>query len=177
MVIEVEIRSFITPEEYKKFIAFFTANGKLINKDFQETYYFNAKEDLRIQRNDFFSKIWLKKGKLHDEAREEIEIKFAREDFSKLESLFLALGFKVEIKWFRLRHTFEWKGISVMVDYTKGYGHILELEKLCSDKEKASSLALLKKRMKELHVKKTPKQEFDKKYNYYKENWKTLTSS
>ena len=86
--IEVEIRSFISSEKYEELIEFFKENAEFINDDYQETYYFDAEQDLRIQRNNNYSKIWLKKGKLHDEQREEIEIKFNKEDFEMLERLF-----------------------------------------------------------------------------------------
>ena len=99
--IEVEIRSFISKEEYDRLLDFFKEKSKLIKKDNQESFYFDSEQDLRIQKNDFYSKIWLKKGKLHDKYREEIEIKFNKEDFNKIEDLFIALGYKIEIKWIR----------------------------------------------------------------------------
>jgi predicted adenylyl cyclase CyaB len=172
--IEVEIRSFISEDKYKELIGFFSKNGKLANADSQTTYYFDAEMDLRIQKNDFFSKIWIKKGKIHDEFREEIEIKYAKEDFEKLEKLFLMLGYDVAIKWFRKRHTFEWQNVNVMVDYTKGYGYIIELEKKATETEKDKTLEMLKQKMNLLKIPITPKKEFDEKYEYYKKNWKQL---
>ena len=172
MNIEVEVRSFISKEKYEELLEFFKKEGKFVNEDYQETLYFDTKEDLRIQKNNFFSKIWLKKGKIHDDYREEIEIKFDRNDFEKLKKLFLILGFNVEIKWLRKRYTFKWQDMDVMIDYTKGYGYIIELEKISSEKEK--TLKLLKQKLKILNISLTPKEEFDKKYNYYKENWKSL---
>ena len=59
---------------------------------------------------------YLKKGKIHDDHREEIEIKFEKEQFNQLEKLFLALDMNVDIKWFRTRHTFKWQEINVMID-------------------------------------------------------------
>jgi len=174
--IEVEVRSFISKEEYGRLLDFFKKNAKLIKEDYQETYYFNSEKDLRIQRNKFFSKIWLKEGKIHDDWREEIEIKCDKEDFEKLERVFMALGFNIEIKWFRKRYQFDWKGIKVCVDYTKGYGYILELEKICSKEEKEKTLEILKQKLKELNIKPTPKEEFEKRFQYYKENWKKLIS-
>lgn len=174
MNIEVEIRSFISKEKYEELIKFFNKEGEFINEDYQETYYFDSKEDLRIQKNNFFSKIWLKKGKIHDEHREEIEIKFDKDEFEKLEKLFVFLGFNVQIKWFRTRHTFKWEEIDVMVDYTKGYGYIIELEKISNEEDKNKILELLKDKMKKLDIEITPKEEFDKKFNYYKEHWKEL---
>lgn len=175
MSIEVEIRSFVSEKEYNELLAFFKKNSEFVNEDDQVTYYFDCEQDLRIQKNSFFSKIWMKKGRIHDEHREELEIRFAREDFDKLEELFIELGFKVEIKWFRKRHTFKWQNIDVMVDFTKGYGYIIELEKKCTEKEKDKTLALLKERMRTLKIPLTPREEFEKKYEHYKKNWRKLT--
>ncbi len=108
MTTEVEIRAFIDKNKYNELLAFFKKNGKYLGVDHQETYYLDSESDLRIQKNNSFSKIWLKKGNMHDEAREEIEVKFAREDFPKIEKIFRLLGFAVKIKWLRLRKTFEW---------------------------------------------------------------------
>lgn len=175
--IECEVRSFITEEQYESLSERFKKEAVFCGEDKQVTYYFDSKEDLRIQLGNDFSKIWLKKGKLHDEHREEIEIKCKREDFEKLERLFLALGYKVEIKWFRARKTFTRGDIDVMLDYTRGYGYIIELEKMSAQKDKEKTIELLKEKMKELGIPFTPKEEFDKRYQYYKENWKKLLSS
>jgi predicted adenylyl cyclase CyaB len=176
MDIEVEIRSFISKEKYSELMAFFKKDGKFISDDHQETHYLDENGDVRIQSNQFYSKIWMKKGKLHDEQREEFEIKFGKEDFPKLESLFSHLGYKTHIKWLRNRTTFEWQGISVMVDYTKGYGYIIELEKMSNDVNKDVDLKILKEKLKSLGLEQSSKEEFSKKYADYKENWKSLIS-
>ena len=172
--IEVEIRSFITKEQYNKLLDYFKKEGRFVKEDYQETYYFDAKEDLRIQRNNSYSKIWAKEGKIHDEAREELEIKFDRNEFEKLEELFLKLGFKVQIKWFRKRNEFNWKGIKVCLDHTRGYGYIIELEKLCSKNNEKETLNLLKEKLKELKIPLTSREEFEEKFEYYRKNWKEL---
>lgn len=172
---EVEIRSFVTEEKYKDLLDYFRKHGGGEKEDFQETFYFDSPSDLRIQRNNFFSKIWLKKGKIHEEFREEIEIRFPREDFENLEKIFLALGFEVKIKWFRKRHEFEWNGINVCVDYTKGYGYIIELEKIVEENDKEDALEELKKKMSELGIPLTPREEFDSKFRDYEKNWKVLS--
>lgn len=172
--IEVEIKSFITKEEYNELIKFFRKNAEFINEDNQTTYYFDCEQDLRIQKNDFFSKICLKKGKLHDQYREEIEVKFDKEDFEYLERLFLNLGYNIQIKWFRKRHSFKWADIDVMLDYTNSYGHIIELESKSSEENKGIILKKLKERLDSLNIKLTPREEFEKKFEYYKNNWKEL---
>jgi len=172
--IEVEIRSFITKEQYESLKERLKKEADFGGEDEQVTYYFDSKQDLRIQKNSNFSKIWLKKGDIHDEHREEIEIICKKEDFEKLEQLFLELGYNIEIKWFRKRLTFKWNDVDVMLDYTKGYGYIIELEKMVAPTEKETTVAYLKEKMKELGVTLTPKEEFDKKYRHYKENWKNL---
>jgi len=174
MSIEVEIRSFISKEKFDALLDFFKKNASLVKEDYQETFYFDCDQDLRIQRNNFFSKICLKKGNIHDDYREEIEIKFDRDEFEKLEKLFLSLGYNVEIKWFRKRFEFKWDDIKVCLDYTKGYGYIIELEKICSENKKELEFERLKQKLKSLGVEITPKEEFNKKFLYYKKNWRSL---
>ncbi len=177
METEIEARSFITKQKHDELLDFFKNNAKLIKEDFQESIYFDSKEDLRIQRNNFFSKIWLKKGKLHDKHREEIEIKFERDDFERIKGIFLALGYNTDIIWLRKRHKFDWNGITVCLDHTNGYGYIIELEKLCSEyseSQKKEQYELLQKKLKELDVSITPKKEFEEKFDHYKKNWKKL---
>lgn len=175
--IECEVRSFITKEQYKSLLERFKKEAVFVGEDEQLTYYFDSKEDLRIQRSNNFSKIWLKKGRIHDEHREEIEIKCKKGDFEKLEQCFLALGYNVEIKWFRTRRTFKWGEVDVMLDYTKGYGYIIELEKMSSERDKEATVDFLKSKMRELGVALTPKEEFERKYRYYKEHWKQLVEN
>lgn len=170
----MEIRSLITKEQYEELLDLFKKNAKLEKEDYQETYYYDSLQDLRIQKNNFFSKIWMKLGKLHDEAREEIEIKAPKEDFEKLEKIFSSLGFEVRVKWFRKRKEFNWGDIKVCLDYTKGYGYIIELEKIAEESEKIEIAEMLKKKMSGLGINITPKEDFDKKYQDYKQNWKEL---
>ncbi len=173
--IEVEIRSFISKEKYNKLKKYFDKKAKFISSDEQETHYFDCDQDLRIQKNQHYSKVWLKKWEdLHDDAREEIEIKFNKDNFPEAQKLFNALGHQVEIKWFRKRLSYEWEDINVCLDHTRGYGFILELEKMASENDKAKALSHLKSKLSELNIDLTPKEEFSKKYEYYKENWQKL---
>jgi predicted adenylyl cyclase CyaB len=172
--IEVEIRSFISKEKYEELLEFFRVNSEFVKEDFQETHYFDCEQDLRIQKNNVGSKIWLKKGKIHDDAREEIEI-FTKEDsFENLGKLFNALGHKVEIKWLRNRNQFNWNGIKVCLDFTKGYGYIIELEKIGTEENKEKIIEDFKQKLNELNISLTSKEEFTNKYNYYKEHWREL---
>jgi predicted adenylyl cyclase CyaB len=172
--IEVEIRSFISKEKYEELLEFFHQNSKFIKEDFQETHYFDCEPDLRIQKNNKGSKIWLKKGKIHDDAREEIEIFTENDHFEDLGRLFNELGHNVEIKWLRERNQFDWDGIKVCIDYTKGYGYIIELEKRTNEENKEEILKELKNKLAELNIPLTSREEFDEKYNYYKGNWRKL---
>lgn len=172
--IEVEIRSFITKEKYEELLDFFNQNGKLLAEDSQETYYFDAPQDLRIQKNNYFSKVWLKKGKIHDEFREQTEIKFDRNEFEKLEQLFKSLGYDIAVKWYRKRHVYKWSDIDVCIDHTKGYGYIIELEIMTTEKYKEQVLEELKQKMNELNIPLTPRKEFEEKYEHYRQNWERL---
>jgi predicted adenylyl cyclase CyaB len=174
--IEVEIRTFISEGKYNQLKLIFQNNWQFISKDNQITHYFDTKQDLRIQKNDFYSKIWLKKGQIHDDQREEIEIKCDKKDFQTLRKLFAALGHQTEIEWYRKRLTFELDDIKAMLDHTEGYGYILELEKMSTTKEQDQTLQLLQQKMQELNIEITPKDKFKQQYQHYKENWKELTN-
>ncbi len=172
--IEVEVRSFINKKQYQDLLKFFRKNGKFLRKENQTTYYFSGKQDLRIQKTDKLAKLWLKGGKIHENYREDIFIECRKEDFEKLEKLLSKLGFKIKIKWFRKRNDFLWKGIKISVDFTKGYGYIIELEKFASEKDKKKIYQILIKKLKYLDIKLTSKAEFNKRFNYYKNNWRKL---
>lgn len=174
MNIEVEIRSFIDKEDYERLLDFFHRNARLITEENQETHYLDVAQDLRIQRNESFSKIWMKEGLIHDEAREETEIKFDKEDFEKMKRIFSSIGIDTSIKWIRQRHLFDWNGITVAIDDTKGYGRIIELEKISDKDNKDTNLALLKDSMKKLGINPTPREEFEKRLEIYKSEWKSL---
>ena len=174
MNIEVEIRSFISKDKYESLLEFFRKNAELVKEDYQETFYFDSEVDLRTQKNNYGSKIWLKKGKIHDNAREEIEVRFERDSFDKVNEIFRSLGYGIEIKWYRKRFQFEWEGIKVCLDHTKGYGYIIELEKMSDESRKEVVLNLLRDRLKELRVEETSKEEFNKKFEDYKNNWREL---
>lgn len=172
--IEVEIQSFITKEQYENLMMFFSQNAKFVKEDFQETFYFDENSNLRIQRNNDFAKLWHKSGNVHDEFMEEIEIPVERNEFENLEKFLNKLGHEVIIKWFRNRNEFDWEGIKVCLDFTRGYGYIIELEKIGSEENKERILEELKQKFNELNIPLTSKEEFKRKYDYYKEHWREL---
>lgn len=173
--IEVEIRSFLEKEKYQELLNFFLEKGTNHIRDIQETWYFDTTQDLRIQKNNYNAKIWLKKGEMHDESREEIELKLNKGEFDEAAKLFEALGYKVKIKWFRERDEWEWEDIKVFLDYTRGYGFIIELEKMTDEAEKDKALHELKQKLQELKIELTPKEMFKEKFEDYEKNWEQLT--
>lgn len=174
--IEAEIRSLILEKQHKDLLQFFKKEGKFLGTENQTTFYFSGDVDLRIQQSDNAAKIWLKKGKLHDDWREEIELPLEKKQFEEAEKLFLALGHTIEIKWFRKRNTFVWKNLKVMLDETRGYGYIIELEKMCSEEKKEETVKMLREKLNELKIKETSKEEFNQKFEDYKNNWQKLTA-
>jgi predicted adenylyl cyclase CyaB len=173
--IEVEVRSFITKDEHDRLLKYFKKNAIFVKEDYQETFYFDCEEDLRIQKNNFYAKIWLKKGNIHDDHREEIEIKTETVEFDKMEQLFLSLGYDVEIKWFRKRIQFNWDEIKVCIDYTRGYGYIIELEQMSTEEKKEEVFVILKNKLESLDIIISPKEKFKERFEYYKKNWRELT--
>lgn len=172
--IEVEIRSFISQDQYHILEKFFIKNSEFIEESNQETVYLDCEQDLRIQKNDFYGKIWMKKGNIHDLAREELEIKFDKKDYDQMKKLFSTLGYQPQIKWLRKRKQFLWDNLTVCLDYTKGYGYILEIEKICHSTQKEKEFQNILNKFNYLKIEITPKKVFDEKFDYYKNNWKRL---
>ena len=175
--IEIEIRSFLNAEKFDELVKWFDQETAPAVPERQETWYFEADKDLRIQRTDNGAKIWMKGGQMHDEARQEIEVPIGRENFADAADIFSSLGYPVKVKWFRERRRYLWDGIKVCLDHTLGYGDIIELELLGTVDSQASDLARLTERMERLGVRLTPKEEFDRKFEDYLQNWETLTKS
>lgn len=176
ITVECEIRALVSDEQYGRLAAALAAEGVSEGEDEQVTYYFEGHDDpdLRIQKNGAGAKIWMKRGQMHDEAREEIEIPCRGESFDDLEALFTALGYRVSIKWFRRRLTFRLGDITATLDDTRGYGKIVELEKLCAPEGREAALAELKAKMETLGIVPTPKEAFDLLYRGYKHDWRRL---
>ena len=61
---EVEVRSFISKEEYQQLKEFFSKKAKLLEERNEETFYLNSDQDLRIQKTSDRAKVWLKKRKV-----------------------------------------------------------------------------------------------------------------
>jgi adenylate cyclase class IV len=75
--------------------------------------------------------------------------------------------------WKRKRLVFLWEGIKVFLDETKGYGKIIELEKITDKKNKEKVYAKLKSKLKSLGIKKiTPKEIFEQRFKSYLKKWK-----
>ncbi len=177
--IECEIRSFLSDDDYGRAAGLLGTIGTYEGEDEQMTYYLkgNGDPDLRIQRNKTGSKIWMKKGRMHDAARQEIELPCRSEDFPTLEKLFLALGYAVSIKWFRKRRTYKVEDITATLDDTLGYGKILELEILCREDGRIEAMRRLEGMMTRLGISPTPKEDFDARYGDYERNWRALTGA
>lgn len=171
---ECEVRTLLDYYQYEALKTRLMREADFKGEDVQETRYFEGPHDLRIQKSASCAKVWLKKGKMHDECREEVEIKIEPERFGELERLFDALGYSTGIVWHRYRMRFMWEDIDVSLDYTKGYGYVIELEKMSDEAGKEETLRRLKDKLAELGLKPTPKPVLHERFTYYRERWKQL---
>jgi len=172
---EVELRSFISDDEYLRLIQFFQKNATPRGEQDEVTYYFGGEKDLRIQKNTNYSKVWLKGGKMHEGARKELEVRFKTEDFDEMLDLFREIGYKIKLGWKRRRkmfiYTYEGMEIFVCIDDTKNYGKIIELEIESDVCDKEKCLKVLKKLFREIKIEPTPKEIFEKKFQEYQNCW------
>ena len=171
---EVEVRTFISNSQYRK-LAQKLKRIADFKKEIDEETIYCGNEHLRIRRDDKFSYLILKSGKIHQNFRKEIEIEFDRKYFQTLKELFERIGFPVRAIWLRKRKVYNWNRIKIFLDDTKGYGKILELEKIVSDKNKEKTFIDLKNKLLSLGIKEiTPKKVFEQKFKNYLKNWPKL---
>lgn len=171
---EIEYKFVLKPKDKNKLEKFLKVNkAKLVSQGTQDNWYYVApgKNDLRIRRTDNEALIVLKKGWMHDDDREEIEVKVDRKDFLQLDKIFKALGYKYDTKWYRKRKEYKYKNFSITIDYNAGYGWVTEIERTVraggEEKAKKEILDIAK----EIGIKPASKALFDKMYKYYKKNW------
>lgn len=172
---EVEQRCFITEDKYNELIEKFNKDLKSTS---QITYYYSGDKDFRIMVTKDYVQMWLKEGKMHDDSREEYVVKIDTNYKKDLRKILQSLGYSIEIKWYRKRNETNYNGYFITIDYTVGYGYIIEVEKKIDDEKlveqtKKELLGLLE----EFGVSITPKDEFNKRFADYKLNYKDYTSN
>ncbi len=178
MSIEVEVRSFITKEQYENLLERMSTEGVEQENTSQVTTYFTGEHDLRIQKSDQSAKLILKAGVIHDRAREELEVAISPVEYPKLQRILETIGFGVDITWYRTRHRFTWKDLTICLDDTRGYGYILEIEKMVEgESETQAAEKSLHALLKELDIQLTPRSDFEKAFSEYQSHWRELTST
>lgn len=171
---EIEYK-FILTNVHKNTLEKFLQQNKatLVSHGTQDNWYYVApgKNDLRIRRTNKEAYLVLKKGWMHDDDRDEIEIKVARADFMRLDEVFRSLGYEYDTKWYRKRTEYKYKNFAITIDFNAGYGWVAEIERTVQpgheDIAKKEILALAA----EIGITPASKTLFDKMYQYYKKNW------
>lgn len=173
--IEVEVRSFVDDVQFSNIKNILDRDFEFTKELREVTVYFSGEKDLRMRKNEDGAYVILKEGKIHDDFREELEIKIDKKDFNDMIKLFRSLGFEIEIEWRRSRLEYRNAEMKLLLDDTEGYGKILELEQMVEEGKEKESYEMLLGEIKKLGVKQiTSKQEFNEKFEYYKKNWKDL---
>jgi adenylate cyclase class IV len=177
-MIEVEKRSFVSKEKYEQLINYFKSNNYILKEEKQVTTYFKGDTDFRLMNTPDYLKLWLKKGQIHDDAREEMNVVVEKKYETDLVKMLNVLGYEEEIKWYRKRLELQYEDFEVTIDYSIGYGYIVEFELMVNDESKVDRA---KEKIEELFnkfdIENTPKEEFNNRYNDYKINWKNYTNN
>lgn len=108
---------------------------------------------------------------MHDEDRDEIEVKVDRKDFLALDDILRSLGYEYDTKWYRKRREYKLDNLNITIDFNAGYGWLTEIEKVVrvggEEKAKKEILELAKN----IGIKPVKKEFIDKMYHYYKKHW------
>jgi len=172
-VIEVEERSYIDEKTYNGLLEKFKDN---MQETKQITYYFSGDKDFRLMITKEYLQLWLKEGNIHDDAREELIVKIDPKYKKEILLMLKSLGYEIEIKWFRRRCETEYEGYDLTIDYSAGYGHIIEIESIIDNEDMIDETkGILRKMLEDLGINISLKQEFKDKYNDYKVNYYKYT--
>lgn len=171
--IEVELRSFIDKDEYNRLQQLLDSQATRVSDEHEQNIHFRGSHDLRMQYGNH-PKVWLKKGVMHDNARKEIELHLEHDQIKTLHTILSELGYKEESVWIRHRKKYTWEGTTICLDYTKGYSHIVELERCCTPEEQEQELQILQQQCEKLGITPTPQHEQQQRLEHYKQHWKTL---
>lgn len=173
---EVEKRSFISEDKYNELISHFKSHNYYLKEERQITYYFQGNIDFRLMNSSKYLKMWLKKGNLHDDIKEEMSVIIDKKYETDLLKMLVILGYEVEIKWFRKRLQLTYRDFEVTLDYSIGYGFIIEFKLMINNE---LDIDKAKKRLEDVFIdfgiNTSSKEEFTNKYNDYKENWENYT--
>lgn len=172
---EIEYKFILKPADKIRLQKYLKKNkAKLVRHETQDNWYFVApgKNDLRIRRTDKEAYLILKKGWMHSDCRDEIEIKVARSDFKKLDEIFVSLGYKYDTKWYRKRLEYKLEDFNVTIDFNAGYGWICEIERVVNTGGEGKAKKDILDFSKKIGIKPTPQILFDKMYKFYKKNWR-----
>ena len=175
--IEVEISTFVSAPEWKRLRRFFRKSAKFLGAHRDHTTYFDKGGRLRIRVEPKTAYLVCKSGAVHELAREEIEIPFSKRKVTSLGRLLTKLGFPIVVRWFRRREKYIWRGITVTLDDSKGYGKIFELEKMVRPRDKGGVHQGLLNKFRSLGIQPMSHKEMDRRYRSYLKNWKRLIST
>jgi len=175
---EVEKRVFLTDEQYKSLLIKFNMKSKQPER--QITSYYSAKDkyskdiDLRLMQTVDYTKVWMKRGKMHDYHRDEFdEFKIVPEYTLKAIEIFDCL-YDFKTKWFRERIEIKKQPYIICIDRSINYNAIFEVEISDEKIEKEEGEKLLNIYLQELGLEETPQEIQNKIYNNYVSNWSRL---
>jgi len=171
-MIECEYRALISKEKYEELLEMF--KEEIVNAPrIEHTIYLKADNDLRIQyiEGSTDCKMWIKTGKIHDGAREEVETHFRAGEqygnFNKVLKILELAGHKIKCEFERKRVSFEFNGMTFCLDDTKDYGYILEIEKVCQENEIEYYDEIIKATFGFIKIEITPQDTLDVKFKEY----------
>ncbi len=173
-MLDVQLRAFLDKDKYRELIEKYNS---VLHTEKQISYFYNLEEDFRFMKTKTYSEICIKEGNIHDDIKEEKTVKIDSKYNDNMTYILDKLGYVPEVKWYRTRSTAKLDfDINICLDYTVGYGYIIEVSKKIDDSKKFDLTKIeLGNFLESLDIDITSKDKFNEKYNEYILNWRTLT--
>lgn len=109
----------------------------------------------------------------HDIDRLEFEARISDLTIDELDQMLLDANFVYLSKWSVSRKKYRYKGMTVELCFSPGYGYFAEFEKVVQGKERASEVKEeILKEIKRLGLKEVSSQRISRMFEYYNKNWR-----
>jgi len=131
--IEIELRSLLTKENYKRVKKLLEEKAVDLGEDNKDVYFFLLPNKIvKVVNNTSqkTAKIVIKLNRLGKGRSdfEEIEIPINPSDFEKAVKLFSALPFEQIQNSYQKRHNYRYQGVEIALKYSESWGYHMELE-------------------------------------------------
>lgn len=171
---KLEKRTFIEKEKYEEIISFLDQNAekRLVEKQVIDTYH--SENDFRMIRTNEYLKLDLKVNMNNEENIVYISKKYEND----LIRMFFNLGISIDLKRYRIRHKYLYKGFYITVDDNIKFGRIFRVSAIYKEEKELKQVEQnILNLFSSLKIEDMGMEKFADLYRKYRMDWSSLTQN